>query len=207
MFQRARYPPARQILSSAGEDEYPICRTQGDAREVALYKALGTIRNLKFLDLELNVSDPSLYQENASIDPDWDDFDNQYTEEGLEGINRSRNGHIRNLLVNTLIDEPLASSIFEADRHYPPRCEFSRPVRFFASEWTIERDLCYEHRDKFEARISQNSIFQSCYKVDVYPWVAKVFLQIWPITQDGNNTNLRYWDVWKSFPLAVDETQ
>ncbi|PKX92387.1 uncharacterized protein P174DRAFT_407907 [Aspergillus novofumigatus IBT 16806] len=167
-----------------------IRRTQGDAREVALYKALGTIRNLKFLDLELNVSDPTLYQENTSIDPDWDDFDNQYTEEDLEGINRSRNGHIRRLLVNTLIDEPLASSIFEvisaakshdapllerltlsikgqADRHYRPRCVFSRLVRFFASEWTIERDLRYEHRDKFEARSSRNSSFQFSYNENI----------------------------------------
>jgi hypothetical protein len=41
----------------------------------------------------------------------------------------------------------------------------------------------------------------------VYPWVAKVFLRIWPIPQDGNLTDIKYWDVWKSFPLAVDETQ
>ncbi|KAF7134048.1 hypothetical protein CNMCM5793_005628 [Aspergillus hiratsukae] len=60
--------------------------------EVAVYKALGTIRTLKFLDLALNVSDPALYQEDASIDPSWDDFDNQYAEEDLGGINRSRNG-------------------------------------------------------------------------------------------------------------------
>ncbi|KAF4157218.1 hypothetical protein CNMCM6936_002633 [Aspergillus lentulus] len=73
--------------------------------------------------------------------------------------------------------------------------QFSRLVRFFASEWTIERDLRSKHRDIFEARISQNSIFQSCYKEDVYPWVAKVFLRIWLITQDGNNTHLRYKNV------------
>ncbi|RHZ49713.1 hypothetical protein CDV55_101255 [Aspergillus turcosus] len=41
------------------------------------YKALGTIRTLKFLDLALNVSDPTLYQEDAPIDPNWDDFGEQ----------------------------------------------------------------------------------------------------------------------------------
>ncbi|EAW24754.1 uncharacterized protein NFIA_102390 [Aspergillus fischeri NRRL 181] len=184
ILQLGRYCPLLEKMS------IPIRRTQGDAQEVAVYKALGTIRNLKFLDLELNVIDPTLYQENASIDSDWDDFDNQYTEEDLEGINRSRNGHIRRLLVNTLIDEPLASSIFEvisaakshdapllerltlsingkADRHYRPRYVFSRLVRFFASEWTVERDLRYEHRDKFEARISQNSKFQFSYNDNI----------------------------------------
>jgi hypothetical protein len=223
ILQLGRYCPLLEKMS------IPIRRTQGDAREVALYKALGTIRNLKFLDLALDVSDPTLYQE-ASIDPDWDDFDNQYTKEDLGGINQSRNGHIRNLLVNTLIDEPLASSIFEvistAKSHdapalerltlsiqgqavprYRPQCWFSYLVRFFASEWTIHRDIRYEHRDKFEARMSLNSRFQFSYDDSVYPWVTKVFLRIWPITQDRNFTNIRYWDVWKSFPLAVDETR
>jgi hypothetical protein len=208
----------------------PIRRTQGDYREVFLYKALGTIRNLKFLDLALNVFDPTLYQDNPSLDPDWDDFEKQYTEEDLGGFNRSRNGHIRRLLVNTLIDGPLASSIFDvisaakshdapllerltltikgqADLHYLPQYEFSSLVGFFASEWTVERDIRYEHRDRFEARISQNSNFQFSHNNSVNPWVAKVFLRIWPILQDGNLTNIRYWDVWKSFPLAVDETQ
>ncbi|KAF7182839.1 hypothetical protein CNMCM7691_002583 [Aspergillus felis] len=224
ILQLSRYCPLLEKMS------IPIRRTQGDSREVALYKALGTIRNLKFLDLALDVSDPTLYQEDASLDTDWDDFDNEYTEGDLGGINHSRNGHIRKLLVNTLIDEPLASSIFEvistaksqdasllerlnlsiqgqAHQHYLPRCEFACLVRFFASEWTIERDIRYEHRDKIEARMSQNSNFQFSDNDSVYPWVANVFLRIWPTTQDELFTDIRYWDVWKSFPLAVDETQ
>jgi hypothetical protein len=224
ILQLGRYCPLLEKMS------IPIRRTQGDYREVFLYKALGTIRNLKFLDLALNVFDPTLYQDHPSLDPDWDDFDKQCTEEDLGGFNRSRNGHIRRLLVNTLIDGPLASSIFDvisaakshdapllerltltikgqADLHYLPRYEFSSLVGFFASEWTVERDIRYEHRDRFEARISQNSNFQFSHNNSVYPWVAKVFLRIWPILQDGNLTNISYWDVWKSFPLAVDETQ
>jgi hypothetical protein len=224
ILQLGRYCPLLEKMS------IPIRRTQGDYREVFLYKALGTIRNLKFLDLALNVFDPTLYQDNPSLDPDWDDFEKQYTEEDLGGFNRSRNGHIRRLLVNTLIDGPLASSIFDvisaakshdapllerltltikgqADLHYLPQYEFSSLVGFFASEWTVERDIRYEHRDRFEARISQNSNFQFSHNNSVNPWVAKVFLRIWPILQDGNLTNIRYWDVWKSFPLAVDETQ
>ncbi|GIK02987.1 hypothetical protein Aspvir_007053 [Aspergillus viridinutans] len=223
ILQLGRYCPLLQKMS------IPIRRTQGDAREVALYKALGTIRNLKFLDLALDVSDPTLYRR-APIDPVWDDFDNQYTEDDLGGINQGRDRQIRKLLVNALIDEPLASSIFEvisaakshdapllerltlsikeqAIAYHLPQSEFSYLVRFFASQWTIERDIRYEHRDRFEARISQNSNFQFSHNDDVFPWVAKVFLQIWPITQDGNSSNIRYWDVWKSFPLAIDETQ
>jgi hypothetical protein len=222
ILQLGRYCPLLEKMS------VPIRRTQGDAREVALYKALGTITNLKFLDLVLDVSDPTLYQEDASIDPDWDEFDNQYIEEDLGGISRSRNGHIRSLLINTLIDEPLASSIFEVisaakpqdapllerltlsiqgqvQWEYLPRCEFSYIVRFFASEWTIERDVRYGHRDRFEARISQSSNFQFFDNDNVYPWIVNVFLRIWPIAEDGNLSNIRYWDVWKSLPLAIDE--
>ncbi|RLL93504.1 hypothetical protein CFD26_101986 [Aspergillus turcosus] len=55
----------------------PVQVRRRDAREVAVYKALGTIRTLKFLDLALNVSDPTLYQEDAPIDPNWDDFGEQ----------------------------------------------------------------------------------------------------------------------------------
>ncbi|GIJ81688.1 hypothetical protein Asppvi_000188 [Aspergillus pseudoviridinutans] len=224
ILQLGRYCPLLEKMS------IPIRRTQGDAREVALYKALGTIRNMKFLDLALDVSDPTLYQEHASIDPDWDDFDIEFSEEDLGGIIRSCNGHLRKLLVNTLIDEPLASSIFEvistakshdasllerltlsiqgqAHQHYLPRCDFACLVRFFASEWTIERDIRYEHRDRFEARMSQDSNFQFSDNDGVSRWVANVFLRIWPTTQDELFDDIRYWDVWKSFPLAVDETQ
>jgi hypothetical protein len=98
MLDRARHPPAKQILSSTGEDEHPIRCTQAGAQEVALYKTSVTIRNLKSLDLVSNVSGPTLYEENASINPDWDEFDNQCSEEDLGGINRSRNGRGANTL-------------------------------------------------------------------------------------------------------------
>ncbi|KAF7168199.1 hypothetical protein CNMCM5623_001269 [Aspergillus felis] len=225
ILQLGRYCPLLEKMS------IPIRRSQGDAREVALNKALGTIRNLKFLDLALDVSDPTLYQEDASLDTDWDDFDNEYTEEDLGGINHSRHGHIRKLLVNTLIDEPLVSSIFEvistakshdasllerltlsiqgqAHRHYLPRCEFACLVRFFASEWTIERDIRYEHRDRFEARMSQNSNFQFSDNDSVSPWVANVFLRIWLTTQDelfAEISNMEAADKPKSFLFLPPE--
>ncbi|RHZ48625.1 hypothetical protein CDV55_101729 [Aspergillus turcosus] len=41
----------------------------------------------------------------------------------------------------------------QAHPPYLPRCWFSYGVKLSASEWTIERDIRYEHRDRFEARI------------------------------------------------------
>ncbi|RHZ46632.1 uncharacterized protein CDV56_104846 [Aspergillus thermomutatus] len=178
ILQLGRHCPLLEKMS------IPIRRTQGDAREVALYKALGTVRNLKFLDLVLDVSDPTLDQEHASIDPDWDDFDNQPANVNLGGINPSRNGHIRRLLINTLIDKQLACSILEVISAAKPqdapllerlslsiqgqtrpayfaRCEFSHLVRLLSTEWTIERDIRHEHRNKVDARITMIPISRS----------------------------------------------
>lgn len=77
---------------------------------------------LKLLDLALDLSDPALDNEHASVDPHWDDFDSQPTKVDLGGINPSRNGHLRRLLINTLIDKQLASSIFKVISAATLRC-------------------------------------------------------------------------------------
>ncbi|KAF7131148.1 hypothetical protein CNMCM5793_004198 [Aspergillus hiratsukae] len=226
ILQLGRYCPQLEKMT------IPIRRTQGDAQEVALYKALGTIRNLKFLDLVLDVSDPTLDDEHASVDPHWDDFDNQPANVDLGGVNPTRNGHLRRLLINTLIDKQLASSIFEVisaakPQHAPcgllerlslsvqgqtrpahlAHCEFSHFVRLLSTEWTIERDIRYEHRERFEARPTLVSMLQ-CSNV-VHPWLAEVLFRIWPIAQlqNGKADEMRRWDWtgWRSFPLAVHE--
>ncbi|RHZ48621.1 hypothetical protein CDV55_100484 [Aspergillus turcosus] len=198
ILQLGRYCPLLEKMT------IPIRRTQGNAEEVATYKALGTIKNLKFLDLVLDVSDPTLDDEHASVDPHWDDFDNQPARVDLGGINPSRNGHLRRLLINTLIDKQLASSIFKLisaakPQHAPflerlslsmqgqtrpahlAHCEFSHFVRLLSTEWTIERDIRYEHRERFEARPTLVSMLQ-CSNA-VHPWLAE--------TASGSNTSPR----------------
>jgi hypothetical protein len=53
--QLGRYCPLLEDLS------IPIQRSKGDSQEVALYRALGSLKSLKYLDLWLDVSPTALY--------------------------------------------------------------------------------------------------------------------------------------------------
>ncbi|KAE8348532.1 hypothetical protein BDV28DRAFT_88013 [Aspergillus coremiiformis] len=118
--------------------ELMIPRSQGDATEVALYRALGTIPRLKYLYVALDVSDASLGRREDDTttlfptspnrspnrdfhaaskppsEPLFDEFGNQLSAQDLGGIYRSRNGHVQRLLRNSAIDSRLARSIFRA---------------------------------------------------------------------------------------------
>ncbi|KAE8418051.1 hypothetical protein BDV36DRAFT_309004 [Aspergillus pseudocaelatus] len=115
-----------------------IPRSEGDAREVALYRAIGTIPRLQYLHLHLDVSDASLSrgQDHVETDidqefrrdfnpvrntnskppsePSFDNFGNKFTVKDLGGFYRSRNGHVQRLFRNSAIDSNLACSIFKA---------------------------------------------------------------------------------------------
>ncbi|BAE54956.1 hypothetical protein BDV35DRAFT_407155 [Aspergillus flavus] len=115
-----------------------IPRSQGDATEIALYKAIGTIPRLRYLHLHLDVSDASLgrSQDNLETDmnqefrhdfnlvrnintkppsePSFDEFGNNFSIKDLGGFYRSRNGHVQRLFRNSAIDPNLACSIFKA---------------------------------------------------------------------------------------------
>ena len=115
-----------------------IPRSQGDATEIALYRAIGTIPRLRYLHLHLDVSDASLgrSQDNLETDmnqefrrdfnlvrnintkppsePSFDEFGNNFSIKDLGGFYRSRNGHVQRLFRNSAIDSNLACSIFKA---------------------------------------------------------------------------------------------
>ncbi|KAE8160882.1 hypothetical protein BDV40DRAFT_313466 [Aspergillus tamarii] len=115
-----------------------ITRSEGDATEVALYRAIRTIPRLQYLHLYLDVSDASLSrnQDNVETDigqefrrdfnqvrntnskppsePSFDEFGNTFTIKDLGGFYRSRNGHVQRLFKNSAIDSSLACSIFKA---------------------------------------------------------------------------------------------
>ncbi|OGM41977.1 NCS1 allantoate transporter [Aspergillus bombycis] len=114
-----------------------IPRSQGDATEVALYKAIGTLPHLKYLHLHLDISDASLgtSQDNMVTDPEqefrrdrnplpnrntkppsepsFDEFGNEISIKDLGGCYRSRNGHVQRLFRNCAIDSSLASSAIQ----------------------------------------------------------------------------------------------
>ena len=109
----------------------PLKRTRGDSAEVALYRHIGSnLPRLCRLSLQLDCSPPHFIATDESkhdtplaepyaTGPGWpavaaslnQDRD-QYAHENC-CVNRHRNGHIYNVLINSALDEGLAGKIFE----------------------------------------------------------------------------------------------
>jgi hypothetical protein len=95
-------------------------RSRGDASEVALYRALGRLPRLQKLCLHLDASPaPFIHVAEASgsvrretyVEPWFDAWD---TEVVRHGLGPHRQGHIRDVFVNSAIDSALATSVFKA---------------------------------------------------------------------------------------------
>ncbi|KAJ5613155.1 hypothetical protein N7510_006349 [Penicillium lagena] len=135
--QRCLTEPAIKIIAREcpllEELACKIQRSQGDASEVASYRALGTINRLKYLTLYLAAYDPSLNggeethvinyspswggwgdppQAMSSTHTSWDRLDNHLSFQDLGGYFRNRDGHIRRFMINSAVDESLACAIF-----------------------------------------------------------------------------------------------
>lgn len=107
-----------------------IKRSRGDAAEVACYRALGRLPRLRRLKLTLDVDPPPIipndivevstpdqrwkpyypYPGHTNIEP-W--FEEGWDMEFVRGLHPHRNGHVRDLLVNSAVDSGLALSIFD----------------------------------------------------------------------------------------------
>lgn len=105
-----------------------LCRSKGDAAEVASYRALGSIRNLQYISLVLDASNHAILSEDALADFDdeddnaeypetpndssFDNFDQQFFTRSYMSWRDPRNGHIRDAFINSAVDETLARAIF-----------------------------------------------------------------------------------------------
>ncbi|KAJ5090372.1 hypothetical protein N7532_009056 [Penicillium argentinense] len=118
-----------------------INRTQGNLRELALYRALGAIKDLRHLDLDYEtsltaephgvipretvISPYDIFENPRSqelpADPSFDGFDNEFCEGSLRFNFRPRNGHIRKMIIDSIIDEKLAREIFDCISSTKPR--------------------------------------------------------------------------------------
>lgn len=100
----------------------PIRRSKGDRQEQAIYKSLGATSRLQDLDLVLDCANESVWRckdqnEDTEVfnDPSIDDFHQAFyphNESPKHGFPTPRNGHVRDALVNSALDETLAHSIF-----------------------------------------------------------------------------------------------
>ena len=106
-----------------------LCRSKGDAAEVASYRALGSIPKLQYISVVLDASNHTILGEDALAgfdledddaeypetpnDSSFDDFDQQFFK-NYGGWRDPRNGHIRDAFINSAVDETLARAIFWA---------------------------------------------------------------------------------------------
>lgn len=96
-------------------------RSRGDAAEVARYRALGRLSQLQRLDLHLDTSPPGFacnpetgettYTSRHTAIEAWFDDEDAKTIDG--SLSPHRQGHIRDVFINSAIDATLARSIFD----------------------------------------------------------------------------------------------
>ena len=152
-----------------------IPRSMGDAKEVQMYRALGSLPRLQTLSLALDCEDVSLDLQApgfgpTSILPSFDDFDQEFSEtfaaQRTGYGRRPRKGHIRLAMLNAALDEDLARSIFDTISDAKPKGDRTLPFERLelapfrgayteeASEaidavsqwWLVERDPRADHR-------------------------------------------------------------
>ena len=140
----------------------PVLRTQGDVEELKVYKALGSLKNLQHLDLTYQVTPVTFHQfpresiysgstNNLSIlntppkNVLWDDFENEFIY--LDGSRFSlSNGHVRSVIIDSVIDEKLISAVFKViSENKPPKWPPLKGLRLTCTgvtygatiEWTV----------------------------------------------------------------------
>ncbi|EZG03539.1 hypothetical protein H106_06987 [Trichophyton rubrum CBS 735.88] len=94
-------------------------RLRGNADEVKMYKVLGSMARLAYLDLLLVVEDPKFRlggcgkAPDIPSDPSFDDFDKEFYPQITLGYYKCpRKGHLRDGFINSALDADLVSSIF-----------------------------------------------------------------------------------------------
>lgn len=100
-----------------------IRRSRGKAHEVSLYRALGRLRRLQYLNISLDASPPGLSPTVQVLDANGDSighgtaiepwFDAEDVKTLGGPLWPHRQGHLKDVLVNNAIDSDLARSIFE----------------------------------------------------------------------------------------------
>jgi hypothetical protein len=91
-----------------------IPRSRGDAAEVAVYRALGTLSGVQKLSLTLDAFEFSAALTDDSDDEyGFDEFDRQLSEH-RSAHSHFCNGHIRLAFINRALDENLARAIFQS---------------------------------------------------------------------------------------------
>lgn len=212
ILQLGRYCPLLKELS------VPVQRSKGDSKEIALYRALGALKSLQYLDLLLDVSPTALYREEDCLDvppkgqlfqaiepptdPSFGKFDNEPTELYSGGFYKIRKGHIRDVMMNSVMDVDLASAIFrvvscaKSQKAHPLEAikvsikgngntgsRLHELVDLFSSSWIIRRDTREGRRG--EITVVETDDFIPYHTIekrrsDLGRELDEIFRRIWP---------------------------
>ena len=218
----------------------PIPRSRGDAAEVMLYRALGSISGLQRLKLQLDASDVTAGAENeeeesdsdenadyppSANNPSWSEFDQQISDFQIGTYKYLRNGHIRDALFNSALDESLARAIFQAiSIGKPPGSlaleELSLCVtgagalgdrgqsstwhgvmQCLSRDWVIKRNIRDDSRNQLIVNEVKGEGFddpEAWADQELRPSLKPLFRSIWPEKYEGSP----WAKDWHSFPLA-----
>ncbi|RJE21431.1 hypothetical protein PHISCL_06234 [Aspergillus sclerotialis] len=219
----------------------PIPRSRGHTTEVMLYRALGSISGLQRLKLYLDASDvtagaededESDSDENADYplsanNPSWSEFDQQITEFQLGTYKYLRNGHIRDALINSALDENLARAIFQAisigksagslaleelslevtGAGALGRCVWASTwngvLQCLARKWVLRRNIRDNCRNELIVKeVKGNGNYhndpEEFAHQQLRPYLKPLFRSIWPEKYDGSPWSRD----WYSLPLA-----
>lgn len=216
----------------------PIPRSRGDTAEVMRYRAIGSIPRLQRLKLFLDASDVTAGAEGeeesdsdefadyppSANNPSWCEFDQQITEFQIGTYKYLRNGHIRDALINSALDETLARTIFRAISAGKPAGsivleELSVEVtsagalgggmassiwhgvlQCLARDWLIKRNIRNDSRDELilqEVNSERSGKFRYPHD-ELEPSLKPLFRSIWPEKYEGSP----WVEDWYSLPLA-----
>ncbi|PLN78460.1 hypothetical protein BDW42DRAFT_202159 [Aspergillus taichungensis] len=222
--------------------ELPLRRSKGDSTEVMTYQTLGSLPALRYLGLTLGASNRSVLDCGVNSegepmipdDPTFDEFDRTFftgdqfsrPEMYYHGIPRfPRNGHIRDSLVNSALDQTLARDIFRAVSS--GKTPSSKPLErltlavkgagdlggdpqllagltelasLLNRRFTVERNLRDDHRDDLIIRRSRKATQSGIYSADanIMPY-EDIFCRIWPVSRRHRK---QWWTRWHGLPLA-----
>lgn len=198
-----------------------IPRTKGNAQEVAIYKALGTLPKLQSISLTLDASysDPSASQQETPVNPCFDPFDQAFFDDRAGVLRRVRNGYIREAFINSALDEKLARAIFHTISASKPLgafplerltlrvmgggrfgvllvlCSIEDVITQLARSWLIERDPRDDRCG--EVIVRELNPPDPDDGSQLMPEVQPIFRKIWPESREGGNWR----EDWQSFSL------
>jgi len=196
-----------------------IPRSRGDAEEVAVYKALGTLSGVQKLSLEL---DP--FEFSAAMADDeyrFREFDRQFYDY-RSSYSDLRNGHVRLAFINRALDENLARAIYQTISS--TRTSGALPLRklklsvtgrgvfrklvipsiqdvleHIGRSWLLMRNPRDDRSDELLVRELGGYERGGTHRMPLARDVEVVFRKVWPKRRKGGGD---WRDDWHSWPLA-----